>query len=61
MNDFLTEMEYIGITSRLKLLNDSIRYITKQLYKSKGVDIEPNWNLSFNLFHKNEAMTITEI
>ena len=61
MNDFLTEIEFVGLTSRLKRLSDALLYSTKELYKSEGLDIEPNWNLIFILLQENEAMTITEI
>lgn len=61
MNDFLTEMEYVGLTSRLKRLSDSLLYSTKELYRTEGLDIEPNWNLIFILLQERETMTITEI
>ena len=61
MKDFLTEIEYVGFTSRLKRLSDSILYSTKDLYKSEGLDIEPNWNLIFRLLQENQEMTISEM
>ena len=61
MNDFLTEMEFVGLTSRLKRLSDALLYSTKELYKTEGLDIEPNWNLIFILLQENGSMTITEI
>ncbi|WP_072989979.1 MarR family winged helix-turn-helix transcriptional regulator [Pseudozobellia thermophila] len=61
MEDFLIHMEYEGLTSRLKRLSDALLYSTKDLYKSKGLDIEPNWNLIFRLLQEHQAMTITEM
>ncbi len=61
MDDFLIQMEYEGLTSRLKRLSDALLYSTKDLYKSKGLDIEPNWNLIFRLLQEHESMTITEM
>lgn len=61
MNDFLTEIKYVGFTSRLKRLSDELLYSTKELYKSEGLDIEPNWNLIFRLLQEREQMTVTEM
>jgi len=61
MNDFLTEIEFIGLTTRLKRLSDALLYSTKELYKTEGLEIEPNRNLIFILLQENEALTITEI
>lgn len=61
MEDFLTEIAYVGFTSRLKRLSDNLLYSTKDLYKSEGLDIEPNWNLIFRLLQENKQMTITEM
>ncbi|MBC3846336.1 MarR family transcriptional regulator [Winogradskyella echinorum] len=61
MSDFLIDIEYEGITSRLKRLSDTLLYSTKDLYKSEGLDIDPNWNLIFRLLQEHEEMTITEM
>lgn len=61
MSDFLIDIEYEGITSRLKRLSDTLLYSTKDLYKSEGLDIDPNWNLVFRLLQEHEEMTITEM
>lgn len=61
MNDFLIELEYEGITSRLKRLSDTLLYSTKDLYKSEGLDIDPNWNLIFRLLQEHNELTITEM
>ena len=59
--DFLIEMGFPGLTGRLKRLNDQFVYQTKQFYKEKGVEIEPNWHMIFSLLKKHENLTITEI
>lgn len=61
MKDFLIALEYEGLTSRLKRLSDALLYSTKDLYKSEGLDIEPNWNLIFKLLRDHKEMTITEM
>lgn len=61
MNDFLTEIKYVGFTSRLKRLSDELLYSTKELYRSEGLDIEPNWNLIFRLLQERGQMTVTEM
>jgi DNA-binding MarR family transcriptional regulator len=59
--DFLIEMGYPGLTARLKRLNDQFVYQTKEFYKTKGLDIEPNWHMIFLLLIENEKMTVMEI
>lgn len=61
MKDFLTEIKYAGLTSRLKRLSDEILYNTRDFYKSVGLDIEPNWHLIFLLLEKHGSLTVTEI
>lgn len=61
MKDFLTEIEFAGLTSRIKRLSDDILYSTRDYYKTIGLDIEPNWHLIFLLLEKNNSLTITEI
>lgn len=59
--DFLQEIEFAGLNSRLKRLSDDLLYSTREYYKEVGLDIEPNWHLIFLLLEKHEALTITEI
>ncbi|WP_435135848.1 MarR family transcriptional regulator [Formosa sp. A9] len=61
MEDFLTTLQVEGFTSRLKRLSDVLLYATRDLYKTEGVDIEPNWNLVFRLLQEHDALTITEM
>jgi len=61
MNDFLSEIEFAGLNSRIKRLSDEILYSTRDYYKTMGLDIEPNWHLIFLLLEKYESMTITDI
>lgn len=60
-NDFLVEMEYPGLTARLKRLNDAFVYQTREFYKEKNLAIEPNWHMVFLLLEKHEQLTVTEI
>lgn len=60
-NDFLVEMGYPGLTGRLKRLNDLFVYQTREFYKSRNLEIEPNWHMIFLLLQKQEEMTVTEI
>ncbi|RPD97970.1 MarR family transcriptional regulator [Aureibaculum marinum] len=61
MTDFLNQIKYEGITSRLKRLSDVLLYSTKDLYRAEGLIIEPNWNLIFRLLQEKGEMTITEM
>lgn len=60
-NDFLIQIQVAGLTSRLKRLNDSILYSTKEFYKEIGTDIEPNWYLIFILLQDHKELSIMEI
>lgn len=60
-NDFLIEMEYAGLTGRLKRLSDSFIYTTKQFYRAHGLEIEPNWHIIFLILQKHGKLTIMEI
>lgn len=60
-SDFLIEMEYAGLTGRLKRLSDSFMYSTKQFYRAQGLEIEPNWHVIFLLLKKHGNLTIMEI
>lgn len=59
--DFLKELEYLGITARLKRMSDSISYSIKELYKHENIDIEPSWHLVLLILKKHKTRTMTEI
>ena len=59
-NDFL-KLGYLGLITRLKRLSDSMLYSIRDLYKLKGIDIEPNWHLVFLILKKHQTRTMTEI
>lgn len=61
MNDFLKEIKYLGITARIKRLNDALTYSIKDLYKSQGMDIEPSWHLILLLLKKNKQLSLVEL
>lgn len=60
-SDFLKELGYLGLIARLKRLSDSMLYSIRDLYKLKGIDIEPNWHLVFLILKKHKRRTMTEI
>ncbi len=60
-NDFLNELEFLGITARLKRLSDTLSYSIKDLYKTQCMDIEPSWHLVFLLLKKEKEVSLTEI
>ncbi len=60
-NDFLKELGYLGLISRLKRLSDSILYSIRDLYKLENIDIEPNWHLVFLILKKHKTRTMSEI
>ncbi len=40
--DFLKELEFLGVTARIKRLSDSLFYSIKGLYASENIDLEPS-------------------
>ncbi|MCG8329695.1 MAG: MarR family transcriptional regulator [Chitinophagales bacterium] len=61
MNDFLKEIEHLGITARIKRLNDSLTYGIKALYQSQDMDIEPSWHLILLLLKKEQQLSLVEL
>lgn len=59
--DFLQQIGYAGLNSKIKRLSDELLYSIRDYYKSAGLDIEPNWHLIFLLLEKYNSLTITEI
>lgn len=59
--DFLKELGYLGFTTRLKRISDSLMHDGRKMYKELAVEIEPNWFVIFKLLIKYEKMTVTEI
>ena len=59
--DFVNELGYLGLSVRLKRLSEAMVHSGRQMYKSLGWDIEPNWFLVFRLLKKYEQLSVTEI
>lgn len=53
-DDFIKELGYKALDSRLKRISDSISHDIRKLYKELVVDVEPNWYLLFMLLQKKE-------
>ena len=58
--NLLIELEYLGLTARLKRLSDTITKNIHELYRAERVDIEPSWHLVF-LILKDKSKTMEEI
>ena len=56
MDDYLGAMKHLGLTARIKRLNDALNYGIKDLYKSEGLDIEPSWHLVLLLLKKEKKI-----
>lgn len=59
--DFIKELGYKALDSRLKRISDRISHDIRKLYKEINVDVEPNWYLIFMLLQKNEKVSISYI
>ncbi|MDY8136003.1 MarR family transcriptional regulator [Aquimarina sp. 2201CG5-10] len=59
--DFIQKQGRIGVTARIRRLNDKIMFSAKKAYQLLEIDIEPNWHLVLLLLKKEEKLTVTEI
>ncbi|MBT33425.1 MAG: hypothetical protein CMO01_27500 [Thalassobius sp.] len=59
--DFLRELEFLGVTARIKRLSDSLFYSIKELYAIEGIDIEPSWHLVFLILKEEEKISMIEL
>ncbi len=60
-NDFLRDLEFLGITARLKRLSDALSTSIRELYKDQELTIEPSWHLVFLFLRKNDNCSMGEI
>lgn len=60
-DDFLRELEYLGVTARLKRLSDAFSTGIRELYKAAGVDIEPSWHLVLIKLKRQGQGTMSEL
>ena len=60
-NDLIKELEYMGLAPWLKRISDTMVHSGRQMYKSLGFDIEPNWHTIFLLLEKHGTLSVTEI
>ena len=59
--DYLSDLKYTGIVSRLKRLSDSTIADGRKLYKYIDIGIEPNWFLVFGIIKEKGTSSISEI
>ena len=61
MQDYLIELNHLGLTARIKRLNDSLNYNIKRLYISQNLDIEPSWHLVLLILRKNQQLSLSDL
>ncbi|MGB0524443.1 MAG: MarR family winged helix-turn-helix transcriptional regulator [Flammeovirgaceae bacterium] len=59
--DFLKELGYLSLATRLKRVSDRMIHSGRAMYKSLGVDLEPNWYMVFRLLMKYDSLSVTEV
>ncbi|MEL6536514.1 MAG: MarR family transcriptional regulator [Bacteroidota bacterium] len=59
--DFMHSLGYLALAARFKRLSDAMIHSGRQMYKSLGWDIEPNWYLVFRLLEEKGSRTITQM
>ncbi len=60
-NDFLQQLSFLGVTARIKRLNESLTYGIKDLYRQVNVDIEPSWHLVFLVLKEHRRISMKEL
>lgn len=60
-HDFIKELGYKALDSRLKRISDRMSHDVRKFYKEQNIDVEPNWYLVFMLLQKNTEMAIVDI
>ncbi|PIF45443.1 DNA-binding MarR family transcriptional regulator [Chryseobacterium sp. 52] len=60
-HDFIKELGYKALDSRLKRISDRMSHDVRKFYKELNIDVEPNWYLVFMLLQKNKEMSIIDI
>jgi len=62
MMDFLKELGYLAIASRMKRLTDGLLRGGSEAYRSLGLDFEPRWFTLYHLLHTRDSpLSIQEI
>ncbi len=59
--DYLRELEYLGVTARIKRLSESLFYSIKEYYKYVHIDIEPSWHLVLLILKERGAVSMLEL
>lgn len=52
---------HLALAARFKRISDAMIHSGRQMYKSLGWDIEPNWYLVFCLLEEKGARTVTQM
>lgn len=60
-NDFIKELGYRALDSRLKRISDRMSHDIRKLYKELEIEIEPNWYLIFLLLRDTKGLSIAQI
>ncbi|MDL2144750.1 helix-turn-helix domain-containing protein [Flavobacterium tructae] len=60
-SDFLKDLGYKALDSRMKRISDKISYSVKKFYKENNIEIEPHWYLIFMLLRDKGKLSIAEI
>lgn len=59
--DYVNELGYLAIATRLKRISEAMVHSGRQMYKSLNMDIEPNWYLIFKLLKKYHKLSVTQM
>lgn len=60
-DDYLRDLDALGVTARIKRLSDTLSASIRELYGKTGLDLEPSWHLVFLLLREQPEMTMSEV
>ena len=61
MSDYLQDLGYLALGSRLKRLSEKLATSVAEIYKAEGMDFEPRWFPVFRLLADRGSMSVTDI
>ncbi len=60
-NDLVRKMGYIALATRLKRISDKMSHSARLMYKTLGIDVEPNWYLVLKIVEETPDVSVMEI
>ncbi|WP_062054833.1 MarR family winged helix-turn-helix transcriptional regulator [Aquimarina longa] len=59
--DIVEELGYMALGTRLKRISDRMSHSSRMMYKTLGIDFEPNWYLVLSIIEKKPGVSVMEV